>query len=396
MSADEVMRTVLKLSESIGPRPPGSPAEREAARYIEGVFRDMGLDTSMEPFESPSHLAVSSEIRVAGEDAPFASFPAQFTAGGDARGELVYLGMMGKSGREPDGLAGKIGLLMPAGGHQAKIDCLARLEERRLEGLIVVSPYLDNTQTKIVRYPEIARLPIAVVSVRTASRLARHVGTQAELRVTRADAVCSGSQNVVGTVAGRSDRWLAISAHHDTAPFAPGALDNASGVAVVIEAARRFAKSTPPATLCFVSTGSEEYGRLDGVGAGAQAFYDRRAGGLETCLGHVEIDDVGNVLGTDEVFIWGSDTFRDRVLEAVGPAVHYGGTGSIGCDHGAAQQRGVPWLWFTDANMPRPYYHSPEDTIEFFDATRAAACVDFAERAIAALAAGLPSEHAPT
>jgi len=391
MTSENVKRTVAALSEQIGPRPPGSAAELEAARFMRAAFEEMGLECWIEPFESPSHRAVGSAIRVAGEDAPFPSLPAQFSAGGEGSGELVFLGMMGKSPLEPRAVGGKVGLLIPAGSHAEKIDYLSRLEANGLEGLIVVSPYLDNIQTKIVRYPEIARMPIAVVSMRTATRLRRCEGRRAEMSVCVAGGERRESQNVVARVRGSGDRWLAVSAHCDTAAHAPGALDNASGAAVLIEVARRFVDARPRATLLFVATGSEEHGRLDGVGAGAQAFYDRREAELETCLGHIEIDDVGNVLGTPEVFIGGSKPFRDRVLGAVGPGIRYGGSGGVGCDHGAAEQRGVPWAWFCDCEFPCPHYHSPEDTMEFFDAERAAAFVDFGERALAALSAAEPA-----
>src|SRR5688572_23086969 len=44
--------------------------------------------------------------------------------------------------------------------------------------------------------------------------------------------------NVIGTLKGDSPEFLVIGAHHDTAPGAVGAYDDAAGVGVMIEAAR--------------------------------------------------------------------------------------------------------------------------------------------------------------
>ena len=45
------MRHVTKLSVEIGPRPQGSPTNRQAAAYIENVFRDAGLDVEYQRFD---------------------------------------------------------------------------------------------------------------------------------------------------------------------------------------------------------------------------------------------------------------------------------------------------------------------------------------------------------
>ncbi|MBZ6378562.1 hypothetical protein B5C34_12255 [Pacificimonas flava] len=78
--------------------------------------------------------------------------------------------------------------------------------------------------------------------------------------------------NVAGLVPGRElpDEYIVILAHHDgqglCAPKARedricnGAVDNASGVALLIELARYFAKDPAPRSLIFLATGAEESG----------------------------------------------------------------------------------------------------------------------------------------
>jgi Zn-dependent M28 family amino/carboxypeptidase len=68
------------------------------------------------------------------------------------------------------------------------------------------------------------------------------------------------SQNVLARLPGRSDRVVLIGAHLDSKAPSPGANDNASGVAAVLEIARvmKAAGATPPDTLLFVGFGAEE------------------------------------------------------------------------------------------------------------------------------------------
>lgn len=60
----------------------------------------------------------------------------------------------------------------------------------------------------------------------------------------------------IGTT--RSEEILLIGAHYDTVPGSPGADDNASGVAALLEIAGRFAKASPSMTVRFVAFVNEE------------------------------------------------------------------------------------------------------------------------------------------
>ena len=77
--------------------------------------------------------------------------------------------------------------------------------------------------------------------------------------------------NVIATLPGtiRSDDWYLIGAHYDstsqnTALAAPGAEDNASGCAAVLEMARIFSHHPPEATMIFLCYSGEEQGLFGG------------------------------------------------------------------------------------------------------------------------------------
>jgi len=67
------------------------------------------------------------------------------------------------------------------------------------------------------------------------------------------------SQNVILTVPGQSDEVIVIGAHYDSV-FLPGASDNASGVALLLESAKRMREFDNYYTLEYVFFGAEEMG----------------------------------------------------------------------------------------------------------------------------------------
>ncbi|MCU0864922.1 MAG: M20/M25/M40 family metallo-hydrolase [Planctomycetes bacterium] len=110
--------------------------------------------------------------------------------------------------------------------------------------------------------------------------------------------------NVIATLRGSSDpdRVYVVGGHYDSRngdgadgkELAPGAVDDASGTAVALEACRVLAARAFPATIVFVAYDAEEQGLL-GSAAHAKALVDSgvRVDGMIGC------DIVGNTLGMD-------------------------------------------------------------------------------------------------
>lgn len=110
--------------------------------------------------------------------------------------------------------------------------------------------------------------------------------------------------NVIATLRGTSDpeRVYVVGGHYDSRNAkgadgvnpAPGAVDDASGTAVAMEACRVLAKREFPATIVFVAYDGEEQGLLGSKAHAAQmAEGDAAVDGMITC------DIVGNTMGMD-------------------------------------------------------------------------------------------------
>ena len=78
------------------------------------------------------------------------------------------------------------------------------------------------------------------------------------------------SRNVVGAYDGPRRCLKIVMAHTDSVPAGPGAVDNASGVGVVVALARRLDQIRPPCDVWLAATGAEERpytGQADHLGA---------------------------------------------------------------------------------------------------------------------------------
>lgn len=119
--------------------------------------------------------------------------------------------------------------------------------------------------------------------------------------------------NLIATLPGASDETVIICAHYDSVPAqgldgksdAPGANDDGSGCAVVLEAARVMSKLKPRATIKFILFTSEEMGLK-----GSQLYAAQAKSKGEKILAVLNNDIVGNSKGENGL----SEPFKIRVF----------------------------------------------------------------------------------
>jgi Zn-dependent M28 family amino/carboxypeptidase len=192
--------------------------------------------------------------------------------------------------------------------------------------------------------------------------------------------------NVVGYLPGETDEYLIIGAHYDhlglgeqfsLAPdlkgtVHPGADDNASGTAGVIELARWF--STQPKQkrgIVFMTFAGEELGLL------GSAFYAEHPDfPLEKCAAMINMDMIGRVRN-DKLYIGGAGTgttlraLLDRESPKFTLHLDYSDTSGYGSsDHTSFTAKQVPVLFFFSGLHSD--YHKPSDTWDKIDAPEAA------------------------
>jgi hypothetical protein len=97
-------------------------------------------------------------------------------------------------------------------------------------------------------------------------------------------------KNIVAEKRGRAspERVFILGAHYDTVPGTPGADDNASGVAVLLEIARNIQSVSLEGTVRLIAFSLEEYNYV-----GSAHYVERLKGGKEEILGMISLEMVG-------------------------------------------------------------------------------------------------------
>lgn len=167
------------------------------------------------------------------------------------------------------------------------------------------------------------------------------------------------SRNVVATWPSPARSRILIGAHLDTVPGSPGANDNASGVAVVLELARIYAGTGEARGLRFVAFGAEEAQPDGGHHFGSAAYVES-----SRPRAMVSVD----MIGLDRTIIvgWMGIGSRKTVAALLMSAKHAGvrARGRIlpdWSDNGPFERAGVPsaLLWTGD----EPNHHRPTDVV---------------------------------
>lgn len=194
------------------------------------------------------------------------------------------------------------------------------------------------------------------------------------------------------------DEFVIVAAHYDHlgvrgGKLYPGADDNASGVAMMLEVARSLAKapSPPRRSVIFVGFDLEEVGLF-----GSRYFVAHPPVALEKVALFVTADMIGRSLAgvcDSYVFVMGSENapglrpWIDKAAQGRPLTVGLLGADILvlnRSDYGPFRSRGIPFLFFTTGENPR--YHRPEDTADTLDYPKLTTISQMIERIVATAA----------
>lgn len=225
--------------------------------------------------------------------------------------------------------------------------------------------------------------------------------------------------NLVAAPAGaRDSAYYVVGAHYDTVPGTPGADDNASAVAVLLELARRLAARPAAVPLRLVAFTLEEPPAHTSRHQGSRVYVRRLEASGERMLGAVVLEMVGFTCPEQDyplVLRWAGYPRRGDYIGIVGNwrsrrfgrRVLAGFRGNPGLpveslfvplngwvlpatrlsDHASFWDGGWPAVMVTDTAFFRnPNYHTPWDSIDTLDFAFMAQVVRSLELALAALA----------
>ncbi|WP_437797788.1 M20/M25/M40 family metallo-hydrolase [Sorangium sp. So ce693] len=231
-------------------------------------------------------------------------------------------------------------------------------------------------------------------------------GTTVEI-TTKVTARTAPASNVIGLLSAKdgsphAGEYVVIGAHYDHLGYGgtsfsrapgvhavhPGADDNASGTAMLLEVARRFASlpERPARNLLFIAFGAEELGTI-----GSRHFVDHPPAplaGMKPVVAMINADMVGR-MRDDKLLVDGLGTSPDWQLivddaaRGLGLTLQFGVEGFGASDHASFTASRVPIAFlFTGVHED---YHRPSDTADKINAAGVSRCSVLAARMALAL-----------
>lgn len=346
---------IMRKLATIGPRPHGSAAAKEAAEYLEGLLRSLELDVSLEPYEARRPSTQSSvEVHMATTSVGLESEPFLESPSGSVEGGLSF-----------------DGYLRIWGMYEWPVWSVR--SDDRVEAYVVACSLGEPIAEHLP--PEVPPVPHVAVSLAGGEFLSSLAGSpRVTLRVTGLDmapGVSIRAWNGADPLLEDQPRPLLV-AHYDTVPRTPGVYDNAAGVAAAICAVTRLREQGTDVHLLL--TGAEELG-LAGSRAVVSAW---QAAGTLGRVSHAIVLDGGGRGRRAEA--WVSAPKDDAIFVAAlrSACDEHGYTMLVrrpappGSDHAAFLEAGVPAVMYTVNDTA--ILHRPDDV---FDDRKveAAACI---------------------
>ena len=318
------LRRYVRELVAFGPRMGGTPSNERSAAYLSAFFTKHGLDVAMQ--EDPPALAHwESRWRVAFEDGSVleSAWPFGFSPSTKAEGQLLLVDNLAAAtpsnewkGRviyTPGDVSRAYAAIVKSGYLPAAILTSAPNDPTR---------YVDWSRLSALRPATDNPIPAFSVSYVDGRTLASAARTGRSVSVSLDSTIREGrGKTVIATLRGQDPSgYYLITAHGDSDSGGPGADDNASGVATVMEIARVYASlvragkvARPKYSLRFAVWGAEY--------RSARAFIEREGGNLRHLKGVLNFDETGTGAERDAIYFESNEVPWNetllRTLEAV-------------------------------------------------------------------------------
>jgi aminopeptidase YwaD len=353
------------LAGQIGSRPAGSAAYDLAVQYAADQLRQWGYQPSLQSFPVQTYDDRGSQVDVtSGNGLHVDADTLTYSIAGQVEAPLVSAGLGQAADLTSADVRGKIALIQR--GTLRFSDKLRNAAEAGALGVIVYNDSPGRVQGSLGG-PE--TVPGATISGEDGQWLVGllAVGPVTARLVVDASIEQRSGTNIVAELPGsRPDAGTVIfGAHLDSVPAGPGANDNASGSAVVLELARALSQRSAaerPLTSRFILFGAEELG-LFGSRFYVQSLSDtdRRAILADVNLDMVGVGQAWRFGGTDDLVqraLGGANDLGQRALPMRGPL-------SSASDHASFLDAGIPAVFLY--RVEDPNYHTANDKPELVD-----------------------------
>ncbi len=349
------------LSVDIGIRAAGTDGERRAAEYIRGQLSSYGYRSLSQGFTFESYVDDGSTVEVISpRGQTLAALGLAGSPSATAEGEVVDVGK-GSWAEFRAGMAGKIALIQR--GDITFGEKVANAEAAGAAGVIIYNSSPGPFGGDLGGTSQIPAVSISMEDGQSLLAMVSEGGLRVRMTVMAHTATLE-SQNVIAQPPDGICEAVA-GAHYDSVPTGPGANDNASGTAVVLEMARLLAADGQYDPVCFVLFGAEEVGLLGSshyVASLTSAEKQRLKGMLDFDM--LAVGSGWPLEGSPEL-----TPIIGEAEEALGlPHSALSIRGAASSDHAPFIQAGIPAVIFSC--FCDQHYHTAQDTVEFIQAER--------------------------
>lgn len=203
------------------------------------------------------------------------------------------------------------------------------------------------------------------------------------------DGKAYSSANVIAVKPGSSPKIVIAGAHYDSVTAGKGADDNASGVAVMLEAAERLKNEKTPYTIKFVAFGAEEIGYEGSKYYVSQMKY-------EDIVNTVAMINLDSLAAGDKMYVYGGEgnegwvreqalkiARKEKVALETSPGLnpdYPAGTTGLWSDHAPFVEKGIPYAYFEATNWELgaldgytqtvkdgEIWHTEKDTLQYIE-----------------------------
>lgn len=374
-------RYLERLCVDISERAVGSAGNREATDFFEQTIASFQWGTESTEFAALDWLDGGARLEVGGE--LFDVLVSPYSVGCAVESALV--GISSTDELEQVDCRGKIIFLHGAIAREQLMpknfvfynpeehrQIIALLESSGAEALVCATGRNPGTSGGVYPFPLIEDgdfdIPSVYMTEEEGARLKPYIGRQAAL-YSRSERVNGKGCNVVGRKGSGAER-IVVTAHIDARKGLPGAIDNATGVVVLLLLAQLLQDYSGSRQLELVAFNGEDYyavpGQMSYIAANRERF--------DTIILNINIDGVGYRVGkTAFSFFDLPEELRekiDAILEEY-PGIAEGEPWPQG-DHSIFIQQGRPAVavtskWLIDNMAGQTITHTAQDNIEIVD-----------------------------
>ncbi|MBI4789529.1 MAG: M28 family peptidase [Chloroflexi bacterium] len=346
------------LAVTIGKRVASTEGGTRAGDYIAQQFKSFGFTVEKQAFPFESWEDHGTQVQVtAPEERPIQARPIQYSPPGNVEAELVSVR---GNGTESDfgnvDVKGRVALVQ-----RGTIPFSDKAINAAKAGAAAVLIY----NTEPIAFTGTLRDPVSIPAIALSGTDGRSLldllaKGSVKVKVTSDTAVVQKTgQNIVATKRGSSDGVIVLGGHYDSVDAGPGAGDNGSGTAVLLELARVLGQQPHKNTLVFIAFDAEELGLY-----GSRYYVERlSAADRANIKGMLNFDMLGG--GSGPLLAGGDGTLgrltRDAAEQLGIQARNFQLGGNAGSDHEPFQRVGIDTVFFS-----RDYdlLHTPQDTID--------------------------------